>query len=198
MQKINDRIGSRGIHHKNLVVAPKQGIVEFTGDSIPPVLRVLSKEYEKAGKWSHSTWTVEMTGATIIEWSQDWGTGAWFKARGLKGAVEDLTAALPEGHGLAPSQVARAIRAIWPKTSHTLAEEDAAFAAAGDQFKDLLAAQEEYSSAIFEAQEVASTLEAAEEAVRLREQASKLKEAAAKAKGGKLSLADLKAMMAAG
>ena len=195
--KINDRIGSRNIHHRNLLVAPKQGIVEFQGDSISPVLRVVSKEYEKNGKWSHYTWTVEMSaGATILEWYQDWGTGAWFKARGLAGAVEELTAALPEGHGLNPTQVERAIRAIWPKTSSALAEEDAAFMSAGNQFGDLLDAQEEYASALAEAQEVVKVIEATEEAERLRRQAAQLKSAAAQAKGGKLSLADLKSMMA--
>ena len=199
MQKINDRMGSRGILHKNLVVAPGQGIVEFRGESISPVLRVMSKEYEKGGKWSHSTWTVELReGATILEWHQDWGTGSWFKSQGLTGAVEELSAALPEGHGLNSAQVERAIRSIWPKTSSALAAEDAAFTSAGDQFGDLLEAQKEYASALSEAQEVASAIEATEEAKRLRNQAAKLKTAAAKAKGGKMSLADLKAMMAAG
>ena len=198
MQKINDRMGSRGILHKNLVVAPGQGIVEFRGESISPVLRVVSKEYEKNGKWSHSTWTVEMSGATLLEWYQDWGTGEWFKARGLKGAVEEMTAALPEGHGLTSDQVERAIRHIWPKTSAALAAEDQAFLAAGDQFGDLLEAQKEYASSLKEAQEVVAAIEATEEAKRLRNQAAKLKTAADSAKGGKMSLADLKAMMAAG
>ena len=193
---LNNAMGSRGIRHKNLVVAPGQGIVEFTGESISPVVRVLATGYEKNGKWSYSSWTVELTGVSVLEWTQDWGTGSWFKSNGLKGAVEELTAALPEGHGLSAAQVKRALRAIWPKTAATLAENDAAFLAAGDQFADLLVAQREYAAATAAAQQVVTEFEAAEEATRLRKQTDKLKAAAAAAKGGKMSLADLKAAMA--
>lgn len=201
IKKISDQIGNRGRAQMRLLLVPGAGIVEFTGESIAPVCRVLSQSFEKNGKWSATTWEVELAdGCQLVSYFQDFGTGEYFTSVTWSGAVAELLrqfsgGSTPADHGLTASQVEWAIRAIFPRSSAAIDAAEKSWTASGDQLADLLAAQKIYNAAHGEAQQVVADIEATEEAERLRKQADKLRAAAASAKGGTMSLADLKAMM---
>ena len=192
--KFNDGIGSRDLRHRNLVVIPGQGIVEFVGENIAPVVRVLKEEYEKNGRWSKTTWTVELNGALPFVFSQNWETGKYHNARTVSQAVADFSAKLPDGHNLSDRQVEQALWALWPQTMTVLAKAEQSFLNQ-DQLTALLDAQQEAVAAQQGAARVVAEIEATAETNRLREQAQRLRAAAAKTKSGAMSLADLKALM---
>lgn len=193
--QFNDGIGSRDLRHRNLLVIPGQGIVEFLGENIAPVVRVLKEEFEKNGRWSKTTWTVELLGGALpFVFSQDWETGKYHNARTVDQAVADFSAKLPAGHNLSDEQVEMALCALWPKTMTGLAQAEQVFLQQ-DQLTALLAAQKEAVAAMQEAAQVVAEVEATAETNRLREQAQKLRKAASQTRSGAMSLADLKALM---
>jgi hypothetical protein len=84
-------MGHRGRHHRNYILCPGQGILPFIRVSIPPVLRVLDESYSKRGKWSHTTWTVELApGYDVLTWSQDWGNGKWFPTQTWEATLQEV------------------------------------------------------------------------------------------------------------
>jgi hypothetical protein len=193
----NDRLGSRNISHKNVLAVAGRGLVLFSGESIAPVARVMRADHKKDGKWSHTTWTVELADdASMFQFSQDWQTGAWFNSADWQGAIADVRLVMGEVAGITDEMIERFIRSVFPKSSAKLDESAAAWAAVGDQFSALLDAQAAASAAV---QELASVK--AEAVSFIEEQEAKANSAAIKAKltaakGGKLSLADLKAALA--
>lgn len=65
----NDQMLSRGRHSK-LVVIPDDGdIYEFTG-STDNFVRVVSDRYTKQGKWSYTTYQLEVRNARVVELEQ--------------------------------------------------------------------------------------------------------------------------------
>lgn len=189
----DDRRGHRGRGHKNLLLVRQQVVIPFAGETIPGVVRVLRRDYAKQGKWSHSTWSVECApGVLAFSLGEDWETGEYFNSATWAGAAQEFRARLPEGASPEDGVLERAIRALFPRTTERLDREAAAQAAPVD-VAALVAAQEELAAATREA---AATIKAADEAVeiaRLREQAGKVREALAAHKGGRMSLADLRA-----
>jgi len=70
----------------------------FSGKSIPGVCHAQKLAFEKAGKWSNSTWAIEHRPSTIVvAWHDDWDTGrAWPQAtweEGLLWLAEKASAA---------------------------------------------------------------------------------------------------------
>jgi hypothetical protein len=199
--KINTRQGSRDCQQVQILLVAGRGIVQFKGESIAPVCRVTDTTYTKDGKWSHTTWTVELAdGCQLISHFQDFGTGKYFNSNDWIGAVEELlcrfgSGQTPADYGLTHDQVVRAIRTIFPRSAAAIDAAEQSWSAAGDQLADLLAAQEEHTAALSEAGQVVADIEATEESKRLRQQSAALKAAAAAVKGSKMSLADLKALM---
>jgi hypothetical protein len=199
--KINNRQGSRDCQQVQILLVAGRGIVQFKGESIAPVCRVIGTDHTKDGKWSHTTWTVELAeDCQIISYFQNAGTGKFFYSQGWDGAIVELMKRFeggitPADHGLTRDQVVSAIRAIFPRSAAAIDAAEKSWTAAGDQLADLLAAQEGHTAALAEAGQVVAGIEATEEAKRLRQQATALKAAAAATKGGKMSLADLKALM---
>lgn len=114
----NDRDGSRGRQHRNFIC--HGGVaVAFRGSSIPGC-RVMREQYEKNGKWSHSTWECELAeGFTPLVFSQDWETGEWFNSRTWAAALTERGYLLDALGGDA-SAVERFIRTHCPRTAARL------------------------------------------------------------------------------
>jgi hypothetical protein len=187
-QLCNDSIGSRNIQHINVLVVRGQGLVQFKGESIPPVARVTKEEYTKNGKWSHTTWTVELTDeANLIPFKQDWGIGKYFPVTTWQEAIKRVREADRVAmDGVTDTMIETFIRATFPKVAENLNAADATWRAAGDVFGEMIAAQAELAQAH---QEVVAYVAIQEASIK----AAGFRAALELAKGGKMSLADLKA-----
>jgi hypothetical protein len=195
--KINDRLGSRDILHVN-IVAFGDALIEFGGQSLPPAVRLISTKFEKNGKWSFNEWTVEVhPEAEVFALTQDWGTGVWFPTATWDAAVQRVRDATKDGlPGVSDAAIVRFIRAKWIKAAANLDTEAATWAdssiwsAAVAAQADAARAQSDLSAAQAEARAFVDGAEATASAKAVRA-------ALASAKGGKMSLADLKAMVGA-
>lgn len=179
--KFNDAPGIRDIRHLNLL------IFEFAGESIPGVCQITSTSYTKNGKWSHSTWEVELApGLRSFVWTQDWelGSGTWERA------VADLQrkSGIPD---LCPT----AIRAKFPKAAAKLDRAAAeAQADPSEALQELLLAQ----AAQADAAQVRTEIAQLEQAAQARVDAAALQSrvaAARRAMAQGASLADLRSIM---
>ena len=199
---MNNRLGSRDRRHLNILVGQVDGqdlLFEFAGKSIPGVVVVLKDEYDKNGKWSSTSWEVEMAeGIGHFVWRQDWGTGAWVAAGTwdrLTQDVRELTR-LPQ---LQAAAVARFVRARFPAEAQRLdAAEMDRQASPTEALLELLVAQKELAAAQMEAAEVEADVRRLEQAEQARQEAAALRERTGKAKEAMkrgASLADLKALL---
>lgn len=127
----DDKLGSRSRRHINLFVCP-EGIVNFTGQSIAPVMRVLKENYTKNGKWSHSTYAVEIDQThELLPFFQDWETGNWFNSKTWSEAIAEFDRKLgghPRKMGLSDALLEDVIRTLFPNFSADMDLEAAAFA----------------------------------------------------------------------
>jgi len=195
--KINDRLGSRDTHHIN-IVAFGDALIEFGGQSLPPAVRLVSIRFEKNGKWSYDEWTVEVhDDAEVFILTQDWGTGVWFPTATWDATVQRVRDAAKDGlPGVSDASIVRFIRAKFAKVAANLDTEAATWAdstiwsAAVAAQADAARAQADLSAAQAEARAFVDGRESAASAKAVRA-------ALASAKGGKMSLADLKAMVGA-
>jgi hypothetical protein len=185
--KLNDKRGSRDIMHINIIVFDG-ALVQFKGESIPPVARVVNESFDKNGKWSATTWVVELIeGAEAFAFAQDWGTGQWFTGKTWAEAVTRIrNAGCPDS--VANEAIVRFIRSNFPKAASELDKADTAWQNAGNVWVAAVAAQTELSAA---REEVGAYIAEQEASV----SAKKVRAALLAAKGGKMSLADLKAAM---
>jgi len=82
----SDRIGSRGRSAWLLLVDGEGRIHRFLGENISGVVAVIGTDYEKAGKWSHTTYRLELApGVRPIAGRDGWETGRFVE--GLRSAV---------------------------------------------------------------------------------------------------------------
>ena len=179
----------------NLLVAHVKGqtlIFEFAGESIPGVCQVVSRSYKKNGKWSYSTWEVELSsGLKSFFWSQDWEIGQYVTAGTWERAIADLQrrSGMPD---LCPEAIERFIRVRLPETATKLdrAREEAK-ADPTEALQILLEAQAELVQVQTEIAQLEQAAQALEEAAVLRSKVAAARQAMAKG----ASLADLKALM---
>lgn len=201
-------VSSRQRRHKNLVICPGQGIIEFVGKDISPAVRVLNTDYTKNGGWSHSTWTVELAeGFMPCVYGQDWETGQWFTTQTWEGAVASFRNKMAYGQAeamkdfqITDEQIIRGIRAIFPESAATLDKLERSFADSTDKVAELIAAQVELADAKAEEAEVLAVISQLEEAEKMHAEAKEIKERASNARamlssGKGINLADLKAAM---
>jgi len=193
------------------MVGDQQLIFEFTGREVAGAVRILKDEYEKNGKWSYSTWTVEL--ADDIEsftWSQDWETGRYFVSRTWETGMAEARAKAGD-ITLTDEALERFIRARLPKAAEIFdAAEKARTVDPEPVLRELLEAQAELAaartakaeaeaahSALATEVQAAIDARAAAEAARKETEATKQRVQAAKAamKRG-ASLEDLKALLA--
>lgn len=194
----DDGLGSRSIEHLNLILIPGKGILPFEGSDIPPIARVISKTYDKNGKWSKNIWTVELFNDCVpLSWHQNWNTGTWITAKTWKSAVIEFSEKLPKNHGLTEDIIVRTIRTIFPTTSNTLDKLDGKWNQSTDLASSLLEAQEKLASAKEAEKEVLAIIDKMEALEKIKIETDKIhtRVEAAKAllKKGPVSLADLKA-----
>lgn len=187
---IDNSLLSRGRRKANLVIIPGKGILLFTGETIPGVLRVLRETYTKNGKWSHTTWEVETTGEVrIVTHNQDFGTGQWLCSKTWDSAVKEFQDSLA---GSDPAHIERFIRATWPNLAEQLDSADNMALAGEDVLAELFAAQEALAAVHKEVARKVSEETAKQEAQKIREDVSKAKDLLKKG----ASLADLKSLLA--
>lgn len=126
---VDDKLGSRSRRHINLLICP-EGIVNFTGQSIAPVMRVLKENYTKNGKWSHSTYAVEIDQAhELLPFRQDFETGKWFNSKTWAEAIDEFDRKLgghPRRMGLPDVLLKGTIRKLFPNFSADMDLEEAA------------------------------------------------------------------------
>ena len=72
----NNRQGNRDRQAVAVLVTADGRVHKFSGESIPGVCQAQRTGYEKAGKWSNSTFSIVHHDATkLVSWDQDWDTG---------------------------------------------------------------------------------------------------------------------------
>jgi len=77
--KWNNGIGSRSRKSLAAIVAEDGRVFDFVGESIPGVCHSQETDYEKHGRWTNSTFSVDLKStSTFIAWMQDWDTGYSF------------------------------------------------------------------------------------------------------------------------
>lgn len=82
----SDKMGSRGRSAWLLLVDGQGRIHHFDGDNIPGVVAIIGHDYEKAGKWSHTTYRLQLSpGVRAIAGRNGWETGRFVE--GLRSAV---------------------------------------------------------------------------------------------------------------
>lgn len=198
--KCDDQLGSRGRSKKNLLVVAHQGVVEFKGSSIPPVCRVIKDTFTKNGKWSHSTWEVELTeDAFMVTIQQDFGTGQWFTSPTWQGVLQEFRKLLPAEvrSTLTDEQIRPAIRCIFPKVAEKLDLEDVAWTNE-DVFQQLLQAQKALDAAKKSHSDLEKEVDGLIQAEEQRKEAEATRERVAKARKAMsqgVSLEDLKALL---
>jgi hypothetical protein len=82
----SDQIGSRGRKAHLWLVTPAGAVHVFTGESIAGVAAVVGREFEKKGKWSHTTFRLELgAGVRAVPFLDGWERGTL--AEGLRKAL---------------------------------------------------------------------------------------------------------------
>lgn len=211
--QFDNQLGSRDLSHLNLLLATvndQQLLFQFEGKSIPGVCRVVSEEYTKNGKWSHTTWSVELApGITGFAFSQDWGTGKYL-APSWEATLSRFQTAIAYGNGgpnapqLGREAVERFVRATFRSAQGRAAieamdkAEEVLKQPAGPALLDLLHAQEELAASQADHDAVLQEIAAMEQAEEARKEAAALKARTAQARAAMTrgaSLADLKALL---
>lgn len=110
----NDRQGNRDRQAVAVLVTADGRVHKFTGESIPGVCQSSRTGYEKAGKWSNSTFSILHHDTTkLVSWSQSWDTGrTWPQESWAEGFLWLKTAA----PAVTREHFETFIRAEFPKT----------------------------------------------------------------------------------
>ena len=88
----NDGIASRGINSMLLLFDQTEAVLtEFVGSNIKGLAVVLSKNYNKNGKWSNTTYTIRIPDNVVAyKWSQDWENGTYLVSEDWDGAYNEF------------------------------------------------------------------------------------------------------------
>lgn len=79
----SDQMGHRGRGAWLLLVDSEGHIHRFTGENILGVCAVVGTDYKKAGKWSHTTYRLELApGVRAIAGRDGWETGRFVEGLG--------------------------------------------------------------------------------------------------------------------
>lgn len=198
---INDSIGSSNTHGLMLLAVPGIGVVPFKGESIAPVAKVVDSKFEKNGKWSNTTWEVECSdGAFVFKHWQTRSAGYMFfpESADWEGAVSHFRASFPygtDGTGITDEMIIRVIRAEFQNSAAKIDAIEAKWANKTNQIQELIEAQRELVNACETAMAYIKNEEQLEEAKRMTERAAHIRDAVSKAKGRKMSLTELKALI---
>ena len=139
----SDKMGSRSRSAWLLLIDKEGHIHHFTGETIPGVVVVIGHDYEKAGKWSHTTFRMELApGVRAIAGMDGWETGRFVE--GLRDAVNyrqpiDRWADVANALGVTLTEARRFLQEWRPKAAAKL-----------DEVEDALASIDEHTGGDFE------------------------------------------------
>lgn len=131
----SDGIGSRGRCGWLLLVKGEE-ITPFKGSNIPGVVVVRGTDYHKNGKWSHTTYRLELgQGVRAISGKDGWETGRFVE--GLRSAVSfnspiDTWADVANAMGVSVPSAMEFLKEWRPKAATALDEVDAQLSALDD------------------------------------------------------------------
>jgi hypothetical protein len=132
----NDRQGSRDRQAWALIVTAEGTVLPFTGEPIPGIVAVAGSDYHKDGKWSSTTYRLELAaGCRFVSGYNGWETGRF--TEGLLSAVGrsepiDRWADVANALGVTLAQAQAFLRAWRPKAAAVLDEVEAALEAVDD------------------------------------------------------------------
>jgi len=134
MLKWSDEIASRNRSAMAAVGYAGRKIVRFTGASIPGIVAVIGHDYEKDGKWSHTTYRLELAaGVRPIAGHDGFETGRFVE--GLRDATTkffkrpiDRWKDVAEALGVSLQEAQRFLREWRPKAADALDEVEKALA----------------------------------------------------------------------
>jgi hypothetical protein len=129
----SDKMGHRGRSAWALVVVDGK-IMRFAGESIPGIVAVKAKKYEKNGKWSNTTYALAIgKGVRFIGGKNGWETGSF--REGLRDALPadsrksiDGWADIASELGVEVSEAQRFLRAFRPREADEIDAAEAAIA----------------------------------------------------------------------
>lgn len=123
----SDEMGSRSRKAWLLLLKGEQ-VLNFTVQSIPGVVVVRGTEYKKNGKWSHTTFRLELaTGVRAISGYDGWETGKFVE--GIRSAVNfskpiDTWADVANAMGVSVPSAMQFLRSWRPKAAEALDQVD--------------------------------------------------------------------------
>lgn len=124
----SNEMGSRGRKAWMLVIK-EENVTTFAGDSIPGMIVVRGTDYRKNGKWSHTTYRLELApGVRAVSGRDGWETGKFVE--GLRSAVSgsgpiDTWADVANALGVSVPSAMKFLRDWRPKAAEALDEVDA-------------------------------------------------------------------------
>ncbi|MFH1289102.1 MAG: hypothetical protein ABIH88_00085 [Patescibacteria group bacterium] len=120
--KWSDQIGSRGRRPWLLFVRGDE-VIPFDGQDIPGVVVVRGTDYEKAGKWSHTTYRLQLAdGIHHIAGRSGWETGRFVEGLGsaVSCATPDTWADTAKALGVSVPSAIEFLRSWRPKAAEKL------------------------------------------------------------------------------
>lgn len=91
----SNKMGPRSRTAWALIVGPGDQVERFTGNSIPGKVAVLGSDFVKDGKWSHTTYRLQLAqGVRFLPGRMGWGTGTFVE--GLSSATGKTTDRWPD------------------------------------------------------------------------------------------------------
>lgn len=128
----SDEMGSRS-RRAWLLLVKGEKIVSFTGSNIPGIVVIRGTDYHKNGKWSHTTYRLDLAaGVRAISGRDGWETGKFVE--GLRSAVGfgqpiDTWADVANALGVSVPSAMEFLKEWRPKAATTLDEVDAQLSA---------------------------------------------------------------------
>ncbi len=115
----NNQLGSYDEPHKNIIEIKECTVLEFQGNTIPGIIRVISEDCIGEGVQSYYTWTCElMSKCKLITLTQNWKTGRWLISRTWNEVAKELR----EKGFTAPAK--NIVRKLFPMTAEVLDNEE--------------------------------------------------------------------------
>lgn len=125
----NDGIGSRG--RKAWLLLIKSGkVIRFTGENIPGVVAIVGSDYSKNGKWSNTTYRLELApNVRAVAGRDGWGTGTFREGlRAATGQPADRWAECANALGVTLAEAQRFLREWRPLAAEHYDQVEAALA----------------------------------------------------------------------
>ncbi|MBI4356494.1 MAG: hypothetical protein HY559_01255 [Gammaproteobacteria bacterium] len=112
----NDGLLNAGRTPKLFLVLSNGNIVKFQGENIPGILVVKSSKYQKNGKWSNTTYQLEIAdGVGVWEATSQMHQGYWDAIASWEEAQAHVIA--QGGHFVSVEEVKRVVLATWEKAA---------------------------------------------------------------------------------